>query len=175
MSTLNTPQRLDNGLWLFSWTGTAPFRVFNYERMEYEFTSTDQTEAIIEGSSDIEPPALEVFDSTETQTPDGVLYPNLVTLQWRGYKYAESYTIQLDSGAGYVDVWTVLESGRGYYTYTTTALEDGDTASYRVVMEDLSGATSNTDFDIVIATLPVTPLLTYTYSAGTGNLTIDAV
>ena len=178
-TTLSRPTQISSGVWRYSWTGTAPYSVFDYRSYEFTLRDSDDTEyyATAEDGG-VEPQAIEVFDSTEsTASALGVLYPARITLQWRGYAYADYYDIQQETSTPgtYASIQVYNEDGSGYYKYTATKLSDSvGTGSYRIVTVDKSGALINTDFEAVIIRHPDPPELTYTYSAGTGLLTIAA-
>lgn len=177
-TTLSPPTKVSSGVWRYAWTGTAPFSVFDYSTYDFTLRDSDDTEYFASNGGTVEPQAIEVFDSTEdSTTAKGVLYPAKITLQWRGYAYADYYDIQQETSTPgtYATVQTYTEDGRGYYQYTAAKLtDDVGTGSYRIITVDKSGAVVNTDFEAVIIRNPNPPELTYTYSAGTGLLTIAA-
>jgi len=172
-TTLNPPSSVGAGVWRYTWTGTAPFRVFRYDTYEYQYTETELTELTVT-SATTEPPAIEVFDSTETADPTGLTYPAKAILQWRGYKYASYYSIQKYNGSTYDEVSQVGETGRGYYQFTAPIPSD-DTATdvYRVVNVDISGATTNTDVQVTIIRNPDPPLIEATYDSNTNTISFD--
>jgi hypothetical protein len=175
-TTLSPPTKLGYGTWQYTWTGTAPFRVFNYQTYAYVLKDSADTAIVVTSTNDIEPPAIEVFDSTETADPQGVTYPAQLVLQWRGYKYAASYRIEKETAPStYTEVQNYFEDGRGYYVFTAGIQSDDVVeASYRVVTIDKSGEEIDTDSAAYVIRNPSPPLLTYTYSAGTGLLTVAA-
>jgi hypothetical protein len=177
-TTLSPPTQVSSGVWRYSWTGTAPFTLFDYSTYDFTLQDSDDTEYYASDGGADEPQAIEVFDSTEdSSTANGMLYPAKITLQWRGYAYADYYEIQEETSTPgtYATVQTYAENGSGYYKFTATKLSDDvGTGSYRIITVDKSGAVVNTDFEAVIIRNPDPPELTYTYSAGTGLLTIAA-
>lgn len=175
-TVLSPPKKIQTNVYLYEWTGTAPFRIFNYEIMDWIEESTEATFIEIVGDSDIEPPAIEVFDSDETTDECiGASYPDKVIIQFRGYRYADYYRIDLDSGGGYEEVGRMYESGQGYYQFVTSILETGATYDYRVVVVDLAEGEAEIDVSVILTTLPILPELSYTYDSGTGDVTIDEV
>lgn len=176
-TTLSRPTQVSSGVWRYSWTGTAPYSLFDYRSYEFALQDSEDTEYYATSDDGVEPQAVEVFDSTEdTGDALGVLYPARITLQWRGYAYADYYEIQEETAPStYTTVQVYNEDGSGYYKYTATKLtDDVGTGSYRIITVDKSGALVNTDFEAVIIRHPDPPELTYTYNAGTGLLTIAA-
>lgn len=177
-TTLSRPTKVSSGVWRYSWTGTAPYSVFDYRSYEFAVRSSEDTEYYATSDRGVEPQAIEVFDSTEsTSTALGVLYPARITMQWRGYAFADYYEIQQEMSTPntYETIQVYNEDGSGYYKFTATKLtNDVGTGSYRIITVDKSGAVINTDFEAVIIRHPSPPELTYTYSAGTGLLTIAA-
>jgi hypothetical protein len=176
-ATLSTPIKQTYGIWRYDWTGTGPFRVFSYETYQYVLDDTEETTLFVTDGNDIEPPVIEVFDSTqEDSLAEAEEYQPRIVIQWRGYQYADYYTIQKETSPGtYTDVDSYVEDGRGYYKYQGS-IEASDYAeySYRVVVTDKAGYTSSTDFTRYIVRHPDPPELTYTYNAGTGLLTVAA-
>lgn len=177
MTTLTPPTKESYGVWRYDWTGTAPFRVFSYGTYTYIIDDTEETSLFVTSDNNIEPPAIEVFDSTETDDiAAGEEYTARFIIQWRGYQYADYYTVQKETAPStWTDVDNYIEDGRGYYKFQGS-LESSDYTipTYRVVMTDKAGATSTTEFSYYIVRHPDPPELTYTYNAGTGLLTIAA-
>lgn len=175
-TTLNPPTKKSYGVWEYTWSGTAPFRVFSYGTYTYLLEDSDETSIFLSSGNNVEPPAIAVFDSTETGDPEGVTYPSQVILQWRGYHYAASYRVEQETAPStYTEIQNYAEDGRGYYKFTTqVSADDVETLSYRVVTIDKSGAETDTDVERIVVRNPSPPLCTYTYNAGTGNLTIAA-
>lgn len=175
-TTLSTPIKQSCGVWKYEWTGTAPFRVFSYDTYTYILEDTDETSVFVSSGNDIEPPALAVYDSTETTIPDGVTYPSQIVLQWRGYRYAAAYRVEQETAPStWTEIQNYVEDGSGYYKFTSQVSDDSvEALSFRVVTIDLSGGETDTDIERVVIRNPSPPLCTYTYNAGTGNLTIAA-
>lgn len=176
-TTLSAPIKLSYGTWKYTWTGTAPFRVFNYDTYTFVLRDTETTSLVVTSGNDIEPPAIAVYDSTEDALiPEGVKNPAQIILQWRGYKYAQKYSIQKETSPSvYETVQEYQEDGRGYYKFISTVAADTISATnYKVVMTDKSGAEKATTIAQLLIRNPAPPLLTYTYNELTGNLTIGA-
>ncbi len=177
MTTLSPPTKTAYGIWRYDWTGTGPYRVYSYGLYQFIEEETDDEFIYLSSTGNIEPPAIEVFDSTETDDiPQGEQYQSRFIIQWRGYQYADYYTIQKETAPStWTDVQTYIEDGRGYYKFQST-IESSDYTepSYRVILTDKAGATSTTEFSYYVARNPDPPELTYTYNAGTGLLTIAA-
>lgn len=177
MTTLSPPTKVTYGVWKYEWTGTAPYRVYAYDRYDFILDDTEEESLFLTSENNIEPPAIEVFDSTETDsTPQGEQYEARFIIQWRGYQYADYYTIEKETAPS---TWSAVqyytEDGRGYYRFEST-IESTDYVepAYRVIMTDKAGATSTTEFSYYMVRNPDPPELTYTYNAGTGLLTVAA-
>ena len=172
-TTLSPPTEISNGLYRFTWTGTAPFRVFSYQTFEYLYESTDLTE-ITMASSGGRVPAIEVFDSTETTViPEGLLYPAKAILQWRGYQLATLYRIDKYVSAAWVQQDTIIEDGRGYYRYTSPVADDSISQEiFRIVTIDATGSETASSITPLIIRNPSSPIFSsITYNSGTLTLT----
>lgn len=172
-TTLNPPTLISPGVYRYTWTGTAPFRVFSYQTYEYLFTETEDTELYVT-SSNGQPPQIEVFDSTESASvPQGITYPASAILQWRGYKYADYYRIDKYISAQWVEQGAIGETGNGYYQFKAPIPStDVDTSQYRIVTVDKSGASTNADFSVTIIRNPDPPIFTASYNDVSGDLTL---
>lgn len=174
-TTLSPPTEISNGLFRFTWTGTAPFRVFSYQTFEYLYDSTDLTEITL-ASFNGEVPSIEVYDSTETATPEGLLYPAKAILQWRGYHLATTYRIDKYVSAAWVEQDTIIEDGRGYYRYTAPVSDDSVSSEiYRIVTIDATGsetASSITPFIIRNPSPPIPLNDQISYNSGTLTVTV---
>lgn len=176
-TTLSPPVKLAYGVWRYDWTGTAPFRVFDYGTYSFQIEATDETSYFVTSDNNIEPPPIEVFDSTETASVAvGETYPASIVIQWRGYSYADYYDVQKEvSPSTFETVYREPETGAGYYRYISQKeMEDVETVTYRVIVYDKSGESVNVDTTQIVIRNPSPPELTYTYNAGTGLLTIAA-
>lgn len=172
-TTLNPPVKIGDNVWEYTWTGDGPFAVWNYQTQQWQKRVTELTSLQILSDNSNEPPAIEVFDSTEAKTPDGLIYPSRVIVQWRAYKFANFYRIEKDDGGGYEEITIIAENGKGYYQFTSGALPTDTEQNYRVVMVDQYGGEANIDVDVTIQAHPLVPELDYSYSSGTGDVTID--
>ncbi len=168
-TTLSPPTEISNGLYRYTWTGVAPFRVFSYQTYEYLYESTDLTEITVSS-----PAGIEVFDSTETAIPEGLLYPAKAILQWRGYHLATTYRIDKYIGSAWVQQDTILEDGRGYYRYTAPISDDSvSNEIYRVVTIDATGSETSSSIAPFIVRNPSIPTLTsVSYDDMTGTFSI---
>ena len=176
-TTLSPTSEISYGVYRFSWTGTAPFRVFSYQTFEYLYESTDLTEITL-ASSGGRVPAIEVFDSTETTLiPEGLLYPAKAILQWRGYQLATLYRIDKYIGAAWVEQDTIIEDGRGYYRYTSPVADDSISQEiFRIVTIDATGSETASSITPLIIRNPMPPLpLADEISYDSDTLTVTVV
>ncbi len=164
----------------YTWSGTAPFNVYAYGQLY--LANTDQTQLDITWSTDtaahrLDPPPIEVIDSTETAVAlKQVLHPPTAEVQFRGQTTASYYKVEVsdDGGSNWSDK-SVPEEGRGYYR---VPFYIADTASlqFRVSAYDAQGGQGDyMEFDLFHHTAQTPPLMSYVYSSGTGNVTIDEV
>ena len=173
---ITTVVRLDaNGTWQYEFTGTPPFALYRlgrllapttFEDVDAGYTTNDTTRIFIDGT-EYEPPMLEVLDSTDSYTPDNVLYPAYLILQWREAANAVQYRVDRYVGAAWVRQQYITASNAGYYTYETPALIDGESYQYRVVPinaagDDLIPVAYSTD----MVTIPEAPSVVISCAAG---------
>ena len=169
--------KIGEGAWRYSWSGTAPFDIMLGGNVV--LSQTDNTSLIVQWqdephASTIEPPAIEGVDSTEDRADlCQSLLPPFITLQFRGKTTNAYYKIEAYDGADWQTITTMAESGRGYYKFTSPTRMTF-TYDLRVVPYDESG-TAGTPLELTFFhhTHPAPRDLTYTYDAGTNNLTID--
>ena len=161
--------------WRYTLTGTAPFDIY-YDGELYDTTSS--TNVIIDSNTDDAeyPPDIEVLDANDSNTPYTISNPPIAKIQWFGNASARLYVIQQYVDAAWTTVSKVLESGLGgYYTYTTTALVDSTTHQFRIYSQDTEGVTSyEVPVNVLIVRNPAPPQLTFTYSAVTNKITMEA-
>lgn len=164
----------------YEWSGTAPFNVYAYGQLY--LANTDQTELIMTWDTNtanhlLDPPPIEVIDSTQTAVAlKQVLHPPNIEIQFRGQTTASYYAVELSSDAG--ATWSALnvpEEGKGYYRfafYLPTSLD----LQFRISAYDAQGGQGDyMEFDLFHHTPPIAPVVEYTYSAGTGLVTMSAV
>lgn len=166
--------------WRFEISGTQPFRWFlDGERIAFDNDDEDgaspTTDRIIEGEDTEEPPAVEILDSTETQTPENLLNPMRVKIQWRGVTGTDVYIISRKVDGIFTQIKAVgHDERRGYYQYQTPIYDNG-TETFRIVADDGRGNTSTPlDYDVFIVRNPAPPSISASYSPVTGDLTISS-
>lgn len=167
-------QKIGAGAWRYTFTGTAPFTVTS--RGQQILVTSDSEEVTVTGDADsIEPPPIEVYDSTgSAATLQQTLYPPRVTIQFRGRTTNAYYVVSQYISGQWTQIATVLEDGRGYYDVVTPYAVTGE-YQFRVTPYDESETAGiPLDFEVSHFTNPEPPELTYTYNAGTGNVTIAA-
>ena len=158
----------------YDWSGTAPYDVWqDGVKVRNQTTSTTYTAQTTNGTTN-PLPAIEITDSTDTDPAQSIQYSPLVKFQWRGQADASYYVVEQ-----YIDSeWTALamikENGTGYYSYESTHQTDGITAEFRVLPTD-SRAYQGLPLPIThtVVRNPVPPAVAYSYSAGTGLLTMS--
>ncbi len=172
-ATITECRQVGSGAWRYTWTGTAPFTVYCQGRAVLEDSeATTYTAQWDDDTDHTEAPAIEVIDST--QDADGLsqtLYPPVVTLQFRGAPTNAYYTVERYTGSAWEEIAIIVEDGSGYYLYRSPFWLTGE-QDVRLIPYDESGTAGNPmSFSIFHHTAPATEL-TYTYNAGTGDLTV---
>ncbi len=129
--------------WQYTWSGTAPFDVWN--EGDLILNQTTDTSLIVSGDDSEEPPALEVRDVADTEDAQNVQWPPGLTLQWHSEEAdsVDLYLIQEWTGAAWVTRQIAIEEGRGYYRHTTRPQTDGEELLWRVVALDQVGNEGN--------------------------------
>lgn len=160
----------------YTWSGTAPFNVWldginvlqNTTATTYTAQSTDGTTNPL--------PAIEVLDDTDTDAAQSQAYSPRVKFQWRGQADASLYIIEYFDDGEWTPIASVKESGIGYYSFESTAQGDGETVQFRVIAQDSRGYQSlPLTLSHTVVCNPAPPAVAYTYSAGTGLLTVAGV
>lgn len=174
-----TYEHLGGGNWRASWAGTAPFRLYHNgtQVATQDGGTTERTEYVVVTTDAVEPPALEVFDSTESDdVAQTITYCPRGTLQWRRVVAASYYTIEKYDGADWDIVGRAYEDGLiGYHQFTTQTTPTGTEVQYRITAYDARGGTSDTrTFTWTPIAIPAPPAITLSYSSGTGNVTVSA-
>lgn len=174
-ATITACNQIGSGAWRYEWTGTAPFTAYCQGVAVVE--NSDATEFVAQWDDDeehTEPPPLEVIDSTQTAAGlSQTLYPPIVTLQFRGADTNSYYIVERYTGSEWVEIATIVEDGSGYYQYRSPFWLTGD-QDVRLTPYDESGTAGiPMTFSLFHHTAPFREL-TYTYNAGTGDLTVAA-
>lgn len=175
-TTLSPPIKLAPYLWRYEWTGTAPFRVFDYWDYKYLKPNTTDTRIDVISYFEDQPNPIQVLDSTEGSI-DGEIYPGRVRIQWRGMANADYYEISVGSGA--IVLNTVKETGAGYYEYTFQypLLEGLNTIAIDIICYDIVGNSKTLTLPIM-QTAYIPTLLNakeITYDSGTTTLSIGDI
>ena len=173
--TITDVEKVGSYSFKYTWSGTSPYDSW-VDGYAY-FTGTTQTSAIIElgtsGGSETEPPALELQDSTDTNTAENILYPPYLTLQWRGSTDNLCYRVQESVSAVWTTRANVSEIGLAYYKWATDLLADVTTHSWRVVAVDDRGYESTAvNLSAFMVRNPAPPVINMSYSSGTGLLSV---
>ena len=153
----------------YTWTGTAPYDVWVDGRKALDQTSlTEYITQTTDGTTNPLPP-VEIFDATDTGTPQNKKYSPRLRFQWRGQSDAAIYLIQEYAAAAWTTKATVLEDGRGYYSFETPRQEDGATIQWRVLPQDSAGYQGDPlPFSFTVVCNPYPPAVEYTYSSIAG-------
>lgn len=152
--------------WRYAWPATtAPYRVvYRGQVLATVFSPTYD----FRGGDGVEPPVLEVLDAGDTGKTPSQTYPPYAVVQWRGYVGASHYTVARKVGAAWVDQETIPETGLGYYTHVSPALEDESTAEFKVTAHDLRGAASDPVYlQANVIAVPEPPQAALACAAGT--------
>lgn len=164
--------------WKFVWSGTAPYYVVRNGVLIFS-AATERTEWLFENDDNEEPPAIEVYDSTQVATAlSQIANPPYGLLQWWHASSAAYYLVQKEVTDGAATYWKtvpplVIDLGVGYYQYDTGVLDDETTTTFRVMAVDEQGGQNPIEFDIPMVRNPDPPSISISYSASTGNATIS--
>ena len=181
--TLAQPQKVGYGTWRYTYSGTAPFRrfvdgaqVLKHDDVE-EGKSNDTYVIVSDMDDDLEPPVVEVYDSTDlTSIPLQFENASRNVLQWRGSQNDEVYLVEYWDGDSWEepDYPYVKATGVGYYQYVTPFAQSGETV-WRVTAQQLDGSESvAVEYTVVLIPNPAPPSISISYAAGTGLLTVAA-
>jgi hypothetical protein len=169
-SVLGNPVRIGVNTWEFEWTGTAPYTIYNYESAKIIKSNYADTTITLYGASDLTPPPIQVFDSTEAVSAQGLDYPPSPIIQWRGHPQAYKYIIRDENED---QVSEILETGLGYYSFSGIPKVDGTTVEYTVNIVDINGneAPSYHQTFTIICNPPAVAIQ-LSYDSGTGDITV---
>lgn len=176
--TAQTVQQLDETAFLVRFTSNAPLpvpiRIYVDGALASSWdspTPSGQWLAYVEPGSD---PLIEILDRP-LQRPK-VAFPGNVVLAWDASPGAASYRVEEQVDAVWVLRATIAETGFATYLYRTRWLADGLPYPFRVVATDGAGNDSAVSTRTVNQVRqPPVPRVTYTYSAGTGKITVASV
>jgi len=157
----------------YTWSGMAPFDVW----MHGEKVIDQSDSAMFVAESPLSPghAAIEVRDADSIGEPESLQFSPRLRLQWRGQRDAAYYLIQRYDGSAWETRQIAVETGRGYYRFSTTAEADGATVQWRVVAEDAEGNQGEVaGLTRMVVCNPVAAAVVGTYDDGTGDLTIAA-
>jgi len=177
MAKLLTIEKVGYRAWYYSWSGTAPYRVYYKGRL---FETTDNAYITMEDSgaeteSTNEPPVIEVLDANDTDTAENLLYPPCLAIQWRGTTTADYYIVEEYSGGEWVERFTANESGAGYYLVNTSPISDLSNSQWRVTAVDTYGnETTPVSYTRYIVRNPAAPQISITYDDVDGEIDIEA-
>jgi hypothetical protein len=124
------------------------------------------------GIPENEDPVISVRDDA---TPPGYYWPGRIYLSWYpdAAVPASYYLIEEDSGAGFVEVARIPQTGLGYYRWLTQWLSDGYDTVWRITPVDAAGNSGEPlDFEYTQVRHPDTPNVEFSYSEITGIVTI---
>jgi hypothetical protein len=187
-AVLSPPIKVAPYLFQIEWTGTAPFRIFDYYKYEHIETNTSDTQRLFISPYADQCSPIQILDATEGDL-DGVTYPAIGRAQWRGQAGAVRYDI--DNGLAVLN--STPEDGRGYYDYVFArsglAASDGSIMDFTQI--DGNGDTVaimnitayDTEGNSVLINLPAmsavsVPLMFeygLTYDSGTNTITVGVV
>jgi len=174
-ATITSFQKIGTKVWRVDYTGTSPFRRYINGVLVGNMSSTE-TFIIIMGDSDVEPPPIEVIDSTENEEDvNQVKYPQRAVLQWRVASNAAYYTIQQLVNSEWTDIRTIHQHRTStYMKFKSDQLADVTTHQFRIIPHTASGdAGEPLPMDVLIVRNP--PPVDVTISLVGGTLTVAAV
>lgn len=160
------------GVWRVEWTGTGPFRVYVDGGLVLQGAQAEWT---VETGNRYAPPLVEVLDSTETRTPDSLLYSPRVTLQWVAIEGASYYVVEQEVSGAWVQRAAVgADALRTYYTYVGAAQGDQTEQHWRVsavAQVGVAGVPVEVTFEMV--TWPALPEVVVRYDEPTGQVIVE--
>jgi hypothetical protein len=113
---------------------------------------------------------LDVYDDT---TVPSAAFPGRMVLFWYHVAGAEKYRIEEYIAAAWVAQRTILDDGKGSFTYTTRFLEDGQYHKFRVVPVGTNGNDGlPIERRMLVVRHPSVPEVSYSYSAVNYKVTI---
>ena len=165
-----TVTKIGDFSYLYEWSGTSPFRVYRDGKQLFNGETTTETSLIVYTSDLYEPPILEVLDANDVYTPQTMLYPPFITLQWRGVTDASYYIVERSLGsANEVQTVTVSDGHSVASGVQTVTIADGDgTDTFQLAFD--SELTEELDWDASAAT--VEAALEALSTIGTGNVDV---
>lgn len=157
----------------FTCTASANVRIYNQGRLQEEFTATaDGTGEFLVAAATDEYPFIEIIDRDD-QNPTPA-FPGRFTIAWYDASGALSYTIQEYVGGVWTDRQTIQADGRLSYDWQSRWLEDSTAHQFRVRATGPGGTSTLASFTALMVRHPDAPSVTYTYDAGTGEVTVAA-
>jgi len=175
-------ERTGEQQWRYTYSGTTPFRLLSAGQyveptrpnVVVAGVSTSALTYTVAGESDLEPPAIEILDSTGG-TPESITNSPLLVLLWRGVSEAYYYQVQKLVSGVYVDQTVVAEGNLGYYSYQTPAQTDGTASSWRILVVDTEGnVTTGVDFTKRVIRNPVPPEVQIDWDSATSKIVVSA-
>ena len=170
-ATIDTITKYGTTTWQQEWSGVGPYQMYTGGLQIHgdlpAGVDTYNDVSITQRHNDTEePPALEVLDSTQGETPQNIKHPPRATLQWRGNTSAVRYKIEEKIASVWTLRATVKETGLGYYQYDTEALVDSATANFRVkILDERDYESEPLLFDVFTVRNPAPPLYTATWDS----------
>ena len=170
-----TWERIGQAAWMASYSGTGPFEHWLCGKPIDVTADTQRPYEHPDWTDD--PPAVEVVDTDTSDAAVGESYPPFAVLRWRGATIYTHYLVRRWNGSAYVLIGTHGEDGRGgYCRYEDEPVSKPTTRLYRVTGVDSQENESDPlPYSVLINGIPGTPAKTWSYNAGTGNLTVTAV
>lgn len=162
--------RLPSGAWKFSWVsvGGQTYEVWLNGLLLGSVSATGAASSFeVEDSKyQTSAPPVEIHNA-EDGTAQSKQHPPFIHLQWRGIEGASGYTVQKFVNSAWSTVSDIPEDARGWYSFTTVLLEDGQSTQYRVMAYDGKGSHG----DPIATTVDVTrnpspPKVSYTLDSG---------
>ncbi len=170
--TINEPVEITSTTWLLTWSsslGSPTYRIYRDGVLVSTQTTTEYTLTISDGYA----PVIEILDDATEAQP---AFPGVLVLGWRNDADAAQYKIE-EYAAG---VWVlretvVLDSEVAWQSYTTPALADETSHTWRVTPVDAAGNSGTAiSFVVLMVRHPDVPDVLMTYSSGTAQVTVSA-
>jgi hypothetical protein len=143
-----------------------------------DLLSKSTTFLIMTTGTSYDPPVLEILDADDIaigRTSSGQKLPPTVAMQWERVDEASQYKVEQYTSGSWSTIATMISGDSSYFSVNSPVLEDVTTHQFRITALDAGGNSSIVRLaNVFMVRYPATPVVTGTYSAVSGDLTILA-